>query len=182
MNGHSEHCDQIPQQRRPYLNKRGICRGNALHHTKCHPRHGHGCVPRHSPPFPQHRPMGLMPPLPLSSERKSLGPVPSRQTRTTIQQIWQSVKAQAPGVGFHLGTVTEVQKESATLQFPEDTTHTIKDPSLHRNEKEYTFQNPAIAVRPLLVGRHELLNPRLLRPQEYIPNPPPPRGARRGPH
>ena len=54
--------------------------------------------------------------------------------------------------------------------------HTIKDPGLRCNEKEYTFQNPAISVRPQLAGCHELLTPPLLHPQEYILNPPP------GPH
>ena len=39
----------------PYLNKRAICRGNALHHTKTGPRHGPKCVPRHQPPLPQHQ-------------------------------------------------------------------------------------------------------------------------------
>ena len=80
-------------------------------------------------------------------------------------------------LGFHLGTATGVHTESATLQFSDGTTHTIKDPGLRRNEKEYTFQNPAISVRPQLAGHHELLNPPLLHPQEYILNPPPP-----GPH
>ena len=79
-------------------------------------------------------------------------------------------------LGFHLGTVTGVHTESATLQFSDGTTHTIKDPGLRRNEKEYTFQNPAISVRPQLAGHHELLTPPLLHPQEYILNPPP------GPH
>ena len=79
--------------------------------------------------------------------------------------------------GFHLGTVTGVHTESATLQFSDGTTHTIKDPGLRRNEKEYTFQNLAISVRPQLAGHHELLTPPpLLHPQEYILNPPP------GPH
>ena len=76
-------------------------------------------------------------------------------------------------LGFHLGTVTEVHSESATLQFSDGTTHTIKNPGLRRNEKEYTFQNPAISVLPQLAGRHELLTPPLLHPQEYIFNPPP---------
>ena len=76
-------------------------------------------------------------------------------------------------LGFHLGTVTEVHSESATLQFSDGTTHTIKNPGLRRNEKEYTFQNPAISVLPQLAGRHELLTPPLLHPQEYILNPPP---------
>ena len=79
-------------------------------------------------------------------------------------------------LGFHLGTVTEVHTESATLQFSDGTTHTIKEPGLRRNEKEYTFQNPAISVRPQLAGHQELLTPPLLHPQEYILNPPP------GPH
>ena len=78
-------------------------------------------------------------------------------------------------LGFHLGTVTGVHTESATLQFSDGTTHTIKDPGLRRNEKEYTFQTPAISVRPQLAGHHELLTPTLLQPQEYILNPPPPR-------
>ena len=64
--------------------------------------------------------------------------------------------------------------ESATLQFSDGTTHTIKDPGLRRNKKEYTFQNPAISVRPQLAGHHELLTPPLLHPQKYILNPPPP--------
>ena len=76
-------------------------------------------------------------------------------------------------LGFHLGTVTGVHTGSATLQFSDGTTHTIKVPGLHRNEKEYTFQIPVISVRPRLTGRHELLTPPLLHPQEYIPNPPP---------
>ena len=80
-------------------------------------------------------------------------------------------------LGFHLGTVTGVHTGSATLQFSDGTTHTIKDPGLHRNEKEYTFQIQAISVHPQLTGRHELLTPSLLQPQEYIPNLPPP-----GPH
>ena len=77
-------------------------------------------------------------------------------------------------LGFHLGTVTGVHTESATLQFSDGTTHTIKDPGLRRNEKEYTFQNPVISLRPKLAGHHELLTPPLLHPQEYILNPPPP--------
>ena len=86
-------------------------------------------------------------------------------------------------LGFLLGTVTGVHTGSATLQFSDGTTHTIKDPGIHRNEKEYTFQNPAISVRPQLTGRHELLTPPLLHPQEYIlnPPPPPPRATRRSP-
>ena len=80
-------------------------------------------------------------------------------------------------LGFHLGTVTGVHTESATLQFSDGTTHTIKDPGLRCNEKVYTFQNPAISVRPQLAGHHELLTPPLLHPHEYILNPPPP-----GPH
>ena len=79
-------------------------------------------------------------------------------------------------LGFHLGTVTRVHTESATLQFSDGTTHTIKEPGLRRNEKEYTFQNPAISVCPQLAGHHELLTPPLLHPQEYILKPPP------GPH
>ena len=51
-------------------------------------------------------------------------------------------------LAFHLGTVTLVHTGSATLQFSDGTTHTIKDPGLHRNEKEYTFQSPAIYLRP----------------------------------
>ena len=82
-------------------------------------------------------------------------------------------------LGFHLGTVTGVHTESATLQFSDGTTHTIKDPGLRRNEKEYTFQNAAISVRPQLAGHDELLTPPLLHPQEYILNPPPPRATRR---
>ena len=77
-------------------------------------------------------------------------------------------------LGFHLGTVTGVHTESATLQFSDGTSHTIKDPGLRRNEKEYTFQNPAISVRPQLAAHHELLTPPLLHPQEHILNPPPP--------
>ena len=73
-------------------------------------------------------------------------------------------------LGFHLGTVTGVHTESATLQFLDGTTHTIKNPGLRRNEKEYTFQNPAVSVRPQLAGHHELLTPPLLHPQEYILN------------
>ena len=89
--------------------------------------------------------------------------------KRTPQDLW-----------FHLGTVTEVHTESATLRFSDGTTHTIKDPGLRRNEKEYTFQNPAISVRPQLGGHHELPTPPLLQPQEYIFNPPP-RATRRGP-
>ena len=54
--------------------------------------------------------------------------------------------------------------------------HTIKDPGLRRNEKECSFQNPAISVRPQLAGHHKLLTPPLLHPQEYILKPPPPLG------
>ena len=90
------------------------------------------------------------------------------------------LKRRPRDLGFHLGTVTEVQKESATLQFPDGTTHTIKDPSLHRNEKEYTFQNPAIAIRPLLVGRHELLSAPPSSPARVHPEPPPPPGRTEG--
>ena len=79
-------------------------------------------------------------------------------------------------LGFQLGTVTGVHTESDTLQFSDGTTHTIKDPGLRRNEKEYTFQNQVISVRPQLAGHHELLTPPLLHPHEYILNPPP------GPH
>ena len=74
-------------------------------------------------------------------------------------------------LGFHLRTVTEVHKESATLQISDGTNHTIKDPGVHRSEKEYTFRIPAISIRPRLTGRHELLFPPLLDPQEYIQNP-----------
>ena len=91
------------------------------------------------------------------------------------------LKPSPQDLGFHLGTVTEVHTGSVTLQFSDRTTHTIKDPGLHRNEKVYTFQNPAISVRPRLAGRHELLTPPLLHPQEYILNPPPPRATRRSP-
>ena len=69
-----------------------------------------------------------------------------------------------------------MHRESATLQFSDGTTHTIKDRGLRRNEKEYTFQKPAISVRPQLAGHHELLTPPLLHPQEYILSFPP------GPH
>ena len=84
-------------------------------------------------------------------------------------------------LGFHLGTVTGVHTGSATLQVSDGSTHTIKDPGLHPNEKEYTFQTPAVSVRPQLAGRHELLTPSLLHPQEYILNPPPPRATRQSP-
>ena len=80
-------------------------------------------------------------------------------------------------LGFHLGTVTGVPTGSATLQFSDGTNHTIKDPGLHRNEKEYTFQSPAISVRPKLAGRHELLTPPPSPPPRVHPPPPPP-----GPH
>ena len=66
-----------------------------------------------------------------------------------------------------------MQTGSATPQVLDGNTHIIKDPGLHRNEKQYAFQNPAISVRPQLAGRHELLTPPLLHPQEYILNPPP---------
>ena len=49
--------------------------------------------------------------------------------------------------------------ESTTLQFSDGATHTIKDPGPRRNAKEYTFQKPAISVRPQLAGRHGLLTP-----------------------
>ena len=66
--------------------------------------------------------------------------------------------------------------ESATLQFSNGTTHTIKDPGLRRNEKEYTSQNPAISVRPQLAGHHELLTPPFSTPKSTSSPPPP------GPH
>ena len=83
-------------------------------------------------------------------------------------------------LGFDLGTVTGVHTGSATLQFWDGTTHTIKDSGLHRNEKEYTFEIPAIYARPQLTGPHELLTLPLLHPQKYIPNPPPPPGPHGG--
>ena len=67
--------------------------------------------------------------------------------------------------------------ESARLQFLDGTTHTIKDLGLRRNEKEYTFQKPAISVRPQLAGHHELLTPPPSPPPRVHPQPPPP-----GPH
>ena len=76
-------------------------------------------------------------------------------------------------VGFHLQTDTKVHKESATLRFSDGTTHTIRDPSLHCNEKEYTFQNRAISIRPQLTGRHEVLTPPFVHLQEYISTPRP---------
>ena len=79
-------------------------------------------------------------------------------------------------LGFHLGTVTGVNTGLATLQFSDGTTHTIKDPGLHRNEKEYAFQSPAISVRPQLAGRHELLTPPPSPPPRVHPQPPPPPG------
>ena len=83
-------------------------------------------------------------------------------------------------LGFHLGTVMGVHTGSATLQFSDGTTHTIKDPGLHRNEKEYTFQSRAISVRPEMAGRHELLTPPLSPPPRVHPQPPP-RATRRSP-
>ena len=80
-------------------------------------------------------------------------------------------------LGSHLATVTGVHTGSATLQFLDGTTHTIKDPGLHRNEKEYTFQNPAISVRPKLAGRHKLLTPPFSTPKSTSSTPPYP-----GPH
>ena len=82
-------------------------------------------------------------------------------------------------LAFHLGTVTGVHKESPTLGFSDGTTHTIKDPRLHRKKKEYTFRNPAISICPWLTGRYKLLTPSLVRPQEYIaiPSPPGPHGG-----
>ena len=79
-------------------------------------------------------------------------------------------------LGFHLGTVTGVHTESATLQFSDGTTHTIEDPGLRRNEKEYTFQNPAISVRPQLAGYHELLTPPPSPAPKIHPQRPPPPG------
>ena len=134
-------------------------------------------MPHHRPPIPQHRPLGLLPPLPLPPERESPSPVPSRQTSTTASKFGNMLKRTPQDLGFQLGTVSAVHTESATLQFSDGTTHTIKDPGLRRNEKEYTFQNPAISVRLQLAGHHELLTPPLLHPQEYILNPPSP-----GPH
>ena len=180
MNGHSEHCDQIPQQRRPYLNKRGICRGNALHHTKCHPRHGHGCVPRHSPLFPQHQPMGLMPPLPLSSERKSLGPVPSRQTRTTIQQIWQSVKAQAPGSGLRLRHSYRSTKGIGHSPVPRGYHPHHQRPQPPRQRKRVHLSKPGHSGPPLAGGTSRTTQPPPYSPARVHPEPPPPRGPHGG--
>ena len=84
-------------------------------------------------------------------------------------------------LGFHLGTVTEVHKERATLRFSDGTTHTVKDTSFDRNEKEYTFQNPAILIRPRLTERHKLLSPPFSGPKCTSPIPLP-RTARRGPN
>ena len=95
---------------------------------------------------------------------------------THHSKLGNRLKRTPEDLGYHLGTVKGVHTGSATLQFSDGTTHTIKDPGLHRNEKEYTFQIPAISVRPQLTGRHELLTPPLLHPQEYIPKIPPPPG------
>ena len=79
-----------------------------------------------------------------------------------------------------MGTVTQVHKESATLRFSDGTTHTFKDPSLHRNEKKYTFQNPAISIRPRLTGRHELLPPPPFPTPKSTSRPPSPPGQHAG--
>ena len=52
--------------------------------------------PIHRPPIPQHRPLGLLPTLPLPPERESPSPVPSHQTSTTIQQVRQQVETNTP--------------------------------------------------------------------------------------
>ena len=84
-------------------------------------------------------------------------------------------------LGFHLGIVTGVHTGSATLQFLDGTTHTIKDRGLHRNEKEYTFQSPAISVRPRLAGHNELLTPPPFSTPKSTSSTPPPRATRRSP-
>ena len=105
---------------------------------------------------------------------------PGTKPAPQYSKFGNRLKRTPQDLGFHLGTVTGVYTGSATLQFSDGTTHTIKDRGLHRNEKEYTFQSPAISVRPQLAGRHKLLPPPLLHPQEYILNPPPP-ATRRSP-
>ena len=94
-------------------------------------------------------------------------------TKPTPQysQFGNRLKRTPQDLGFHLGTVTEVHKESATLQFSDGTTHTFKDPGLRRNEKEYTFQIPAISIRPRLTGHHELLTPPFSTPKNTSQTP-----------
>ena len=79
-------------------------------------------------------------------------------------------------LGFHLGTVTGVHTESATLQFYDGTTHTIKDPGRRRMKKSTPFKTQPFVSACNWRGTTNCLPPPFSTPKSTSSTPPP------GPH
>ena len=118
--------------------------------------------------------MGLMPPIPLSAERKSLSPLPSHQTRTAIQQIWQSVKVQAPGPGLSFrhghGSTTRIGHS------PVPRTHLPHNqrPQPPPQRKRVHLSKPGHSNLPPASGTSRTTQPPPSLPAGVHPEPPPP--------